>query len=95
MKTEIQESAGLPVYSLLDIINKLPNASTYPQETARYSFQTIVNNAKPFGSEVDREFDITEIVFTKGKVMGEDAWVFHAVTRTRTTIFIGDYIPTN
>jgi hypothetical protein len=92
MKTEIQESAELPVYSLLDIINKLPRASTHPQETVKYSFQTNVDDAKPFDSEIDRQYDVTEIIFKKEEAMGEDVWVFHAVTRTRHTIHLKDCI---
>lgn len=94
MKIETQPTADIPFITLYRILDELPLVTKHPEDKIKYSFQTILDGVKPFGSQVDHEYDTTEIVFKKIDTPYL-SWAFESATRVRTTIYIGDYIPAN
>lgn len=59
MKHELQPTVDIPFVTLLRILDGLPLVTKHPENKIKYSFQTILERVKPFGSQIDREFDTT------------------------------------
>jgi hypothetical protein len=93
MKIEPQDTIGIPASFLIQIVKSLPDPSTYPIDTIKRSFKTNINKVRPFVSEIDQEYDTTEVAFGKAEIMGKQEWVMLTITRTRTTIYLSDYFP--